>query len=145
MCYATANPITNTEGNSILELPILKDYLGTINEYPLPFDIDLALYSWGIITNHVGKVKLINGISPEVLTNGNFKEIDKNTFEVLNDVFLHGVYLNKGFTLKIERISPKILRETKTYLNSKIDRPYAIVYFHLDRLFTDQFTTNDLL
>ena len=144
MAYATSDPIDDSDLNSILDIGLLKDYLHTINEYPLKFDIALPLYSWGIISNHLGKKKLINGVSHEDLESHEYLKLSTNTYEVLEDVFLRGIWLNKGFLIKVETITPELLKDTKEYLTHKINHPYNIVYYHLDSKFTKRFSIDDL-
>ena len=144
MCYATSNPTEEMTKNSILDMDLLKSYTKNINDYPLAFDIALPLYSWGIVTNHRGEKKLINGLTADDLQPPVFKQKDDFTYEVMQDCFLHGLYINKGFTVKIEAITPELLTEAKHYLNEKIDNDYAIVYFHLSKGFLERFTINEL-
>lgn len=144
MCYATSDPTNSDEKNSILDIPLLKDYTATINSFPLKFDIALPLYSWGIITNHLGQIKLINNVSQDSLNTSFFKKIDNNLYEVQDDFFFQGIYVNKGFRLKIETISPQLLDEAKQYLDKKIDQDYSIVYYHLDKEFLRHFTIAEL-
>lgn len=144
MAYATSSPIADQEVNSILDLDLLKDYLQSINDYPLDFDVALPLYSWAIVSNHLGRKKLINGIAEEDLTHEDFEQ-KEGRFIAKKDLFLEGLYINEGFEVKIEGISPELLKETKTYLGQKIKKPFAWVYYHLDHRFTDRFTINDLL
>ncbi|QDP84843.1 hypothetical protein FNJ88_04480 [Chryseobacterium sp. SNU WT5] len=136
MCYSTSSPLENSDRNSILDIPTLKNYLKNIDLYPLAIDIALPIYSWGIVTNHVGKHKLINALSIKDLENPNFKKISETEAEIMKDGFYFGNYLNKGFTIKAEEISDQQLTEVKRYLNKKIP-DYAIVYYHLDRKFTE--------
>lgn len=145
MAYATSNPLGEEDINSILDISLLKDYLQNINEYPIDFDVALPLYSWAVVTNHLGNKLLINGVSEDDLNPAEYKEITPGNYELEDNVFLRGIYLNRGFKLKLETISPELLLEAKKYLNQKIKRPYSIVYYHLDTLFTDRFTLEDLL
>ena len=111
-----------------------------IEEYPIKMDIALPLYSWGIVSNHVGKKKLINALTINDLSqNKNFKKISKTEFEVLEDDFYFGVYLSKGFKIKIEEISQSQLDEVKHFLDKKLDH-YNIVYYHLDSKFVEKYT-----
>lgn len=137
MCYSTSSPLENSDRNSILDLPTLKNYLKNVDLYPLDMDIALPIYSWGIVTNHVGKHKLINALSTEDLKNANFRKISDNEVEIMKDGFYFGNFLNKGFTIKVEEISEDQLTETKNFLNKKLTN-YAIVYYQLDHRFLDK-------
>ncbi|KEY18374.1 hypothetical protein [Kaistella antarctica] len=134
MCYSTSSPLENSTKNSILDFPTLKAYLKNIDLYPLEIEIALPIYSWGIVTNHLGKHKLINALSVEDLKNVNFKKISDTEVEVIKDGFYFGNYLNKGFNLKVEEISEDRLNQVKKYLNKKLPG-YSIVYYHLDSRF----------
>ena len=134
MCYSTSSPLENSTRNSILDLPTLKNYLKSVNRYPLDMDVALPIYSWGIVTNHFGRHKLINALSKKDLVNANFKKIADDQVEILKDGFYFGSYLSKGFTLKVEEITDDQLNEVKEFLNEKLSS-YKIVYYHLDGKF----------
>lgn len=139
MCYATYSPLENQPKNSILDVPTLKNYLKDIDKYPLKMDIALPLYSWGIVTNHIGKKKIINALTIKDLANNkNFKKISETEFEVLNEDFYFGMYFSKGFRIKIEEISQNQLDEVKQFLDKKINN-YHIVYYHLDSKFVEKY------
>ena len=144
MCYATSNPDDNSDKNSILDIPLLKDYTSDINSYPLVFDIALPLYSWAIVTNHLGKIKLLNNVTKSEMDSTFFRLVKDNEYEAKNDFFFHGIYINKGFTFKTEDISPELLNEAKNYLAEKINKDYSIVYYHLDKPFLERFTIDEL-
>ena len=137
MCYATSSPLENTNRNSILDIPTLKNYLKNVDLYPLAMDIALPIYSWGIVTNHVGKHKLINAMSVKDLENVNFRKISETEVEIMKDGFYFGNFLNKGFTLKVEEISEQQLKEVKRFLDKKLPK-YSTIYYQLDHRFIDQ-------
>ena len=137
MCYSTSSPLENSDRNSILDIPTLKNYLKNIDLYPLNMDIALPIYSWGIVTNHVGKHKLINALSAKDLKNVNFRKISDSEVEIMKDGFYFGNFLNEGFTIKVEEISEDQLQETKSFLNKKRTN-YAIVYYQLDHRFLEK-------
>lgn len=142
MCYATSSPLENQVQNSILDVKTLKSYLKNLNEYPVKLDVALPIYSWGIITNHVGKKKLINALTAEeLMQNKNFKMIDENNFEVLKDDFYFGMYLNIGFKIKIEEIPEKDILESINFINEKLEYKPLLIYYHLDERFTKNYKT----
>ena len=145
MCYATSSPKDFSEKNSILNMELLRIYTLNINDYPLDFDIALPLYSWAVVENYLGNIKLINGVTKKELSEeNNLTQIADNLFEVNNDFVFHGIYLNKGFKIKVEEVSPELLSEAKEYLNAKIKTDYNIVYYHLDAPFLEQFSIEQL-
>ena len=134
MCYATSSPLKNENKNSILDVNILKNYLAELHTYPLKTDIALPIYSWAIVTNHIGKHKLINAVTANELQNSNFKKINENEFEVINEGFYFDTYLSAGFKIKVEEIAEHQLKETLSFINKKI-KNYTIIYYHLDERF----------
>lgn len=142
MCYATSSPLKNQKQNSILDVKTLKSYLKHIDDYPVKLDVALPIYSWGIVTNHVGKKKLINALTAEeLMQNKNFRRIDEHHFEVLKDDFYFGMYLNKGFKIKVEEIPEKDILESINFINEKLDYKPLLIYYHLDERFTKNYNT----
>jgi len=135
MCYSTSSPLEKSDKNSILDVNILKSYLSKMEDYPIKkIEVALPIYSWGIVTNHLGKHKLINALSKRDLKNPNFKKISDHEIQVLKDGFYFGSYLNKGFKIKAEEISEEQLEEVITFLEKKIPH-FNIIYYQLDSKF----------
>lgn len=137
MCYSTSSPLENSDKNSILDLNILKSYLSELEDYPFKkIDVALPIYSWGIVTNHLGKHKLINALSKKDLKNPNFNKISDIEAEVARDGFYFGSFLNKGFIIKIEEITNEQLADVIRFSDKKIEH-YNIVYYQLDSKFLE--------
>ncbi len=137
MCYSTSSPLENSSKNSILDINILKSYLSKIEDYPTKnIEVALPIYSWGIVTNHLGKHKLINALSKKDFNNPNFKRISDNEIEILKDGFYFGNFLNKGFKIKTEEISQEQLDSVIHFLDQKINH-YNIIYYQLDSKFVE--------
>lgn len=135
MCYSTSSPLEKSDKNSILDVNILKSYLSKIEDYPIKkIEVALPIYSWGIITNHLEKHKLINALSKKDLENPSFKKISEYEAEVLKDGFYFGHYLNKGFKIKVEEISEEQLNDVIIFLQKKIPH-FNIIYYQLDSKF----------
>ncbi|MCQ9636518.1 hypothetical protein MP477_16305 [Chryseobacterium sp. WG23] len=135
MCYSTSSPLEKSDKNSILDVAILKSYLSRMEDYPIKtIEVALPIYSWGIVTNHLEKHKLINALSKKDLQNEHFKKISENEAEVLKDGFYFGSYLNKGFKIKVEEISSEQLEDVIRFLEKKIPH-FNIIYYQLDSKF----------
>jgi hypothetical protein len=135
MCYSTSSPLDNSDKNSILDVNTLKSYLARLDEYPVKnIEVALPIYSWGIVTNYLGKHKLINALSEKDLENPGFKRLSEREVEIRKDGFYFGSYLNKGFRIKIEDISDEQLKEVVHFLEKKTPH-YSIIYYQLDRKF----------
>lgn len=137
MCYSTSSPLENSDKNSILDVNILKNYLSKLEDYPLQkIEVALPIYSWGIVTNHLGKHKLINALSKKDLENSDFKKISDHEIEILKDGFYFGSFMNKGFTIRVEEISDEQLDDVTQFLDKKLNH-YNIIYYQLDSKFVE--------
>lgn len=135
MCYSTSSPLENSDKNSILDILILKNYLSDVQNYPIKkIDIALPIYSWGIVTNHFGKHKLINALAEKDLNHKDLEKKSDNEAVVKKDGFFFGYYLNKGFRIKVEQIPEQTLDETVNFLDQKIPK-FNIIYYQLDERF----------
>lgn len=139
MCYATENPNEVEERNSILDIKLAKDYLKDVDQYPIQLDVALPIYSWAIVTNQVGKIKLINSFSEDRLKDKPVINKGKGIYEVTDDFFLENFYLSKGFKIKVETISESLLKDTKAFLDEKLKNDYRIIYYHLDEKFINNY------
>lgn len=144
MCYATENPTEVEDKNSILDLNLAKDYLQNVDDYPIQLDVALPLYSWAIVTNPIGKVKLLNSFNVEELNGKPVVDKGNGKYEVTEDFFLRNFYLSKGFKIKIEAINQELLMQTKSFLDSKLKDDYRIIYYHLDEKFIQHYNLNQL-
>lgn len=134
MCYSTSSPLEESTRNSILDVTTLKNYLKNVHRYPLDITVALPIYSWGVITNHTGKHKLLNALSAADLSHPKLQKISATEAVVLEDGFYFGTFLSKGFKIKVEEISPQQLSDTKNFLEQNLSA-FDIVYYHLDSRF----------
>ncbi|SFN49759.1 hypothetical protein SAMN05421594_2998 [Chryseobacterium oleae] len=135
MCYSTSSPLENSNKNSILDVTILKSYLSKLEDYPIKkTEVALPIYSWGIVTNHLEKHKLINALSRKDLENPEFKKISDHEVEIMKDGFYFGSFLSKGFRIKVEEISDEQLEDVVRFLEKKIP-DFNVIYYQLDSKF----------
>lgn len=135
MCYSTSSPLENSNKNSILDVTILKSYLSKLEDYPVKkIEVALPIYSWGIVTNHLEKHKLINALSKKDLENPGFKKISDHEVEIMKDGFYFGSFLSKGFRIKVEEISVEQLEDVVRFLEKKIP-DFNVIYYQLDSKF----------
>ncbi len=135
MCYSTSSPLEKSTKNSILDVTVLKSYLSKLEDYPIKkMEVALPIYSWGIVTNHLEKHKLINALSKKDLENPGFKKISDNEVEIIKDGFYFGSFLSKGFRIRVEEISDDQLQDVTRFLEKKIPH-FNIIYYQLDSKF----------
>lgn len=144
MCYATENPSEVEYKNSILDVDLAKNYLQNLEDYPIVLDVALPIYSWAIITNHLGQIKLINSFTPKDLQGKPVKSLGNGMYEVEDDFFIEKFYVSKGFKIKIETITAETLTAMKQFINRKLEHDYRLIYYHLDQRFISNYNLNNL-
>lgn len=147
MYYASSEPTDFDSPNTILDNQKASLYIDHIGSYPLHLDIALPLYSWGIVRNTFAKIKLINGVcEADISLHPEYYEKKQNgVYEILRSHYLRGMWINKGYMLKIEEVSPEALQEAAGTLQKKLkaeDR--EIIFYHLDKDILERYSTEDL-
>ena len=147
MYYASSEPTDFDSPNTILNNKEASLYIEQVHSYPLHLDIALPLYSWGIVKNTFAKIKLINGaceadisLHPEY-----YRKEGNGVYEILQSHYLRGMWINKGYKLKIEEVSPKVLHEAAMTLQKKLRREdREIIFYHLDNDITKRYSAEKL-
>lgn len=135
MYYASSEPTRFESPNTILDNVEASLYINDIHTYPLHLDIAFPLYSWGIVRNQFNKIKLINKVCvADVAAHPHYyKEKQNGIYEVLQSHYLKGMWVNKGYELKIEEVSPQTLQEAARILRKKLKKEdREIIFYHLD-------------
>ena len=134
MYYATTNPLEFNDNNSILDNKLAENYCKNIEQYPIPLDVALPIYSWAILENQVGEKRLLNGIRNEKLKDTSlYKSSKPNFYLVKKDHYLDGNYIYEDYTIKIEEISKAQLQQSATFLKNKIkNKELNTIFFQLD-------------
>jgi len=126
--------LKNKQQNSTLESSIVKQYISSKTDYPLPLNIALPLFSQTVITNNDNKIKIIKNTERNILeSDHHFKKIDDLNFIVVKDTLYKGFFLLKGYNLKLEEMdetviitSYKLIKESQLNIND-------IIFYHLDK------------
>lgn len=120
----------------------LKQYMTAINNYPLKTDLALPINRI-IINNSENKQQTyyIYGITPEekdtLLHLEHTK--DERCFTVKKDMVFHGIVLQKGSSVKIDRLNQEELRPAKEFLANQIKKDYNLIYYGVDQdVFSDR-------
>lgn len=135
MYYATSEPTKFDSSNTILDNEEASLYIGDLPAYPLHLDIALPLFSWGIVRNPFNKIKLINKVCiADVADHPQYyKKKQNGIYEVLQSHYLRGTWINKGYELKIEEVSPQTLQEAARTLRKKLKKEHReVIFYHLD-------------
>lgn len=131
------------EANSILNLDVAQQYLDRKTaQYPLPLDVALPMFSWGVLFREGKMIRLINNLTSNDLANdARLHATAPNCFEVLQSGYLNGYYLYAEDALRIETVTPETLSEAasllKPYLPATASR--TVAFYHLDSVLMARF------
>jgi hypothetical protein len=117
MLYNTGDIDDPATGNSIFEPLSAEQYL-TDRMYPIPLDLALPLFQWGLVFREGELWKIVDGISEAALTDtARFERYEQaenalgvSRYLTRQNTFLSGHFLRPGDVLRLESIPPELLQ-----------------------------------
>jgi hypothetical protein len=134
------------ETNSILNIEKARPYLQNKKAYPLPLDLALPIFSWGVVFRNDEMVKLIHKLPEKALQDSSrFEQVSDQRFEVKKSTYLEGLYLYRGDYIRLEKIEPEKLDEAvKLNLPLFKGKTFTQSLYHLDTTFINSMTYDHL-
>lgn len=134
LMYYNMGSIAPDNRNSIYDREVAQNYIKSLKKFPLPLDIALPVYTWGIHIRDGKVIKVISKMDAVSLDNdARFKRIDTMNFTVLENVIRNGNYFKKGDRIKIESIAKDDLKNMAEDLSENLsNRPDEIIFYDLD-------------
>lgn len=135
----------NTD-NSILDLEIGQQYFYNFQSYPLPLDVALPLFSWGVLFRQGRMIKLLNQLEASELQDENrFKRIAAERYEVVESGYLRGHYLYTGDWIRLETVPFANLKESAAILRKVLKKnDLSISFYHLDTMVIKNYSYEQL-
>lgn len=133
LMYYNMGVINSGDDNSIYSQKTAKNYINSLQNYQLPLNIALPIFSWGVHVRSNQVTNLIGGLRVDDLTADQFEKISENRFKVIKDVVFKGRYLAKDDEIKMEAVSANQLKEMMHNIkqNSK-HKPNEIIFYDLN-------------
>jgi hypothetical protein len=137
------DPLTT---NSILDLEIAGRYYEQLDEYALPLDLALPLFSWGVVFREGKLVHLLNQLERESLTDtSRFLALNDIHFQVRRSTYLDSYYLYKDDLIRFEWIPLSYLYEAARQLRDQLKREdRTIAFYHLDNSVLNRYEDEEL-
>lgn len=134
LMYYNMGSINAGPQSSIYEKSIAAKYNAFIRSYPLPLDVALPIFSWGLQIRNGRVIELLNKIYFSHFKNdSNFREVRKNWFETVQPCFKAGYYFAKGDAIKIEQVTANNLLEMAEDINRNSNKNIGkIIFYDLD-------------
>ncbi len=147
MFYNTGELRNFETENSILDLKTAEKYLVNFDKYPLPLDLALPLFRWGVLFREGKMIRLLNGLSEMDLRDTTFFEKrTKQRFVVSENTYLAGHYVYKKDKIRLEQITQSKLDSAVQILQPILPmNDLALTFYHIDSTIIQQFSPQNLL
>lgn len=144
LMYYNMGSINAGPQRSIYEKNIAGKYNSFIASYPLPLDVALPIFSWGLKIRNGRVVELLNKIYFRHFENdSNFKYVSKNRFTAVHPCFKAGYYFAQGDEVKIEQVPANDLLEMAGDIKRNSNKNIGnIIFYDLDSTNLVQYEKN---
>lgn len=142
LMYYNMSPVMDPKTtNSILDLGEAAKYQVNFDRYPLPLDLALPMYSWGVLIREGKVIRLINNLGPEALSDtARFQAAGGAFFEVKKSTYLEGYYLYRGDRIRLELVEADTLVAAVQQLRGLLPpAPRHLTFYHLDSLTVNRY------
>ena len=141
MYYNMGKITPDATSNSIYNAKDAAKYVSYCQEYPLPFDVVLPMFSWGVHIRKNKVIELINNMNrADFENNTNFIKVNTVSYVSLHAFFLNGNYYMKNDIVRIEEVTPTDCLEAAEQLKKNMIKPVkTVAIFHSEALITNQY------
>jgi len=147
MYYNMGDVKSHKTGNSILDFEKAERYVNFIDKYPLPLDIALPLYSWGVLFRRGQVIDLVNNLDIKSIAKDNLFKISRdNLYRCDSDHYFLGQYFYKNDILRIEETKYKDLTKAAKQLSRHLPHhDFTLAFYHLDSTIIQKYSNENLI
>lgn len=141
LMYYNMGSINAGNGSSIYDRKIAQKYNSSLSLYPLPLDIALPIFTWGIQIRQNQVVHLLNKMNEShFIGDSHFTKKGNNRYLTVVPCFKGGYYFKRGDEIKIETISAKDLKMMVKDISKNIrQQPQSLIFYDLDSINIQQY------
>jgi hypothetical protein len=146
MCYNMGNLKQYGSENSILDIEMTKDYLSSMQTYPLKLDVAFPLFNWGVLFRNQQFSSLLNDVSLiDIEQNAGFTQLDNGMFRAIVETEINGYQILKNDEIRIEEIENKELKKVITFVSHHNNNDSLnLLFFHLNESILTKYPTHEL-
>lgn len=146
MCYNVGDLQKWDTQNSILDDKITSTYLANNMTYPLPLDIALPVFQWGVLFRDGTMIKLLNQLNASMLSDQEFySPTTNNRYSVLRSTYLKGHYLYPDDQIRLEPVSLSTLKIVSQQLKYALpSKKRNLIFYHLDSLTVANYPVSEI-
>ena len=147
MAYNTGEVTEPDEENSIIDYDVVEDYLGELDEYPLPLDVALPIFAWGVRFHFDRFASILPEVTAaELARRAEFRQVAPNRFVVLRKTDLRDQQLEPGDVIRTEEARPEEVLPIADLIADELrSEPRTIVLYRYDPQIFARHETNRLL
>ncbi len=144
MCYNMGRMTEYDTRNSVLDAEEVQKYMTGVELYPLPTDVALPLFDWGVCFGGRQYRGLINGLCEADMEQPYFSKIAPHLYRADSAVVLRGAYIRRGDQIRVENPSGEEIKQVARMLASRIKSPDRVIWYHLDSLLLQKYPHHEL-
>lgn len=138
MFYNMGKFSSDVEDRAIFDADTAAKYLGRIDDYPLPLDLALPIWSWTVHVRDGRVIDLLQSTDPDELPThdflipGGLDGSAADRYTATRTAFLHGALLREADVLKVERMGPRETQAAADLVAPHLrDSPRTVALFDL--------------
>ncbi len=146
MVYNTGEVTALDESNAIIRADVVDDYISTLDEYPLPLDVALPIFSWGVRFHFDRFAEILPDLdSASIAASGLARNIAANRWLVERSGYLRGVPVTASDLIRVEEAHPRdVLPVAEAIADRLDDTPRSVVLYRYDPQYFDRYAPTDL-
>jgi uncharacterized protein involved in tolerance to divalent cations len=130
MAYNMGNISQSNAQNSILSMPVLKQYINSSSSYPLPAKLALPIFSWKLLYRDNHFKGIFSHLSDSILK-ANFRTTDRVFYANQSTFYWEGFTFKKNDVIRVEQVSSVELAKAEKYIRSHLALLKETIYFDL--------------
>jgi hypothetical protein len=132
--------------NSIFDESTAEKYIDYVDNYPLPLDYALPVFSWGVHLRNNKVIGLVNNFSgTDAKKMQQLKRETEDNYRVITSFLHEGDYFNVGDLVRVEEITPRLAMKAAKMLSGKENNhTFTVSLFHLEPTVKGRYEISDL-
>ena len=148
MVYNTGEVTSPTETNSIIDHSVVEEYIENLADYPLPLDVALPIFSWGVRFHYGRFAQLLPDLTNEYLQQrpADFQQVSAQRWRVMRVTEIEGTRLEPGDEIRVEESSPHIVLPIAQAVADELrSDTRTVILYRYDPLIFQRYETTRLL
>lgn len=130
MAYNMGNLSKVNTDNSILSMSVLKQYINSKTNYPLPAKLALPIFTWKLLYRDANFKGILSAL-PDSLLQTNFTTEDEIRYSCNTSFVYNEIAIEQGDIIRNEKVSNTELTTAEKYIRQNMNLKEETIYFDL--------------